>query len=144
MIEVQNTKTVIVTPPAAIVDNAAIATTAIDTLGWRHCLILVIFGATDIAMTALKLQHSDASGSGFADIPNADFSATALPSATSDNTAWAFDVALTGKKKRYLDVVATGGDGTAGTYCTIIAVLSRGENVPNSASERGLTGLLSV
>lgn len=139
MIPTQAQKVVVVTPPAAIVDNATVATTVIDTLGYDYCDIYVVIGATDIAMAALKLQESNESGSGFADIDGADFSSdAALPSATADNTVVAFHVNLAGARKRYLDVVATGGDGAAGAFFTILAVLSRGKEAPNSATERGL------
>ena len=102
-------------------------------------------------MAALKVQESDNSGmSGAADISGlvygtstlADSSITSsLPSATADNTVFAFDIPLNGRK-RYLDVVATAGDGTAGTYMTVLALLSRGKEVPNSATERGLAAVL--
>jgi len=40
-------------------------------------------------------------------------------------------------KKRYVDFEITGGDGAAGTYLSILAILSRAEEAPNSASEHG-------
>lgn len=151
MIDNQTQKIVVLTPPAAIVDNAAFPTATLDTLGWGYCTIYCVLGATDIAMAALKVQESDNSGmSGAADISGlvygtstlADSSTTSsLPSATADNTVFAFDIPLNGRK-RYLDVVATAGDGTAGTYMTVLALLSRGKEVPNSATERGLAAVL--
>lgn len=151
MIENQNQKIVVLTPPAAIVDNAAFTTATLDTLGWAYCTIYCVFGAMDIAMAALKVQESNDSGmSGAADVTGLVYGTSALadstttsslPSATSDNTVFAFDISLNGRK-RYLDVSATGGDGSAGTYLTIFAVLSRGKEVPNSASERGLAAVL--
>lgn len=138
MIETQNMKIVAVTPPGAIVDNAALTTASIDTLGYDYADIFVHFGAMDIAMVALKLQEADAD-TGYADITGGDFSVSpaTLPSATADNTFLAWHVNLAGGRKRFLDVVATGGDGSAGTYCTIFAVLTRARNVPNTAAKRG-------
>lgn len=151
MIENQNQKIVVLTPPAAIVDNAVFPTATLDTLGWDYCTIYCLFGAMDIAMSALKVQESDNSGmSGAADITGLVFGTSALadstttsslPGATSDNTVFAFDISLIGRK-RYLDVSATGGDGTTGTYLTVLAVLSRGSESPNNASERGLAAVL--
>lgn len=134
-----NQKFVAITPPGAIVDNASFTTAAIDTIGWAHLTIIVVFGAMDIAMTALKVQESEDSGmSGAADIAGTvGGTAFTLPSATSDNTAFAFHIDLRGQRKRYIDLVATGGDGVAGTYMTAFALLSRGQELPNSASERG-------
>ena len=59
----QCTKFVSITPPAAIVDNASYTTGSIDTQGYEYLEVFVFLGATDIAMTALKLQESDTDGS---------------------------------------------------------------------------------
>jgi hypothetical protein len=137
MNDLQNVKTVLVTPPGAIVDNAAFTTAAIDTLGFAKLLIIVAFGAMDIAIAALKLRESD-DDSTYSDVSGADFSVSplTLPSATADNTMVAIHVDLRGKK-RYMDLSLTGGDGTAGTYATVLAILSNGSEAPNSATERG-------
>ena len=140
MIQATRKKYVAITPPAAIVDNSAFTTAAIDTKGYRLLQILVHFGAMDIAMAALKLQESEASDmTGAADISGTvGGTAFTLPSATGDNTFVLFTVQLKGNRMRYIDLVATGGDGTAGTYMTAIAMLSRGEEDPDSATDRGL------
>lgn len=142
MINTQTEKYVLVTPPAAIVDNAAFTTNEIDTIGWDYITIIVAFGAMDIAMAALKVQESDTSGSGFADITGATF-ASALPSATADNTMFAFYIDLR-NRMRYLDVVATGGDGSAGTYMSAIAILSRGTTSPVTVAGRGLAAQVII
>lgn len=151
MIELQATKVVVLTPPAAKVDNAAFTTASLDTKGWDHVLILCILGDIDIDMVALKLQESDAD-SGYADITGLIYGTSAMPDGTTsalptaaagDNKVFAFDVNLVGRK-RYLDVAATGGDGSAGTYMTVIAILSRGQESPTTYAERGLAGLLAV
>lgn len=143
MINAQNYKTVMITQPAAIVDNAAFTTAEIDTLGWSYAKITVAMGATDIGITTLKLQESDTSGSGFADVTGGSF-ASALPGATDDNKLYAFYVKLGGSRKRYLDVSITGGDGTTGTYLTAWVDLSRGGEFPNTAAERGNAGELFI
>ena len=140
----QQTKVVNVTPPAAIVDNASFSTTTIDTAGFGKLAIYFSLGATDIAMSALKLQESDDSGmSGAADITGCVYGASgapSLPSATDDNKVFGFFVNLAGRK-RYIDVVATAGDGSAGTYGACVAVLYNGEPI-NDATERGLAANL--
>lgn len=138
-----NQKFVPITPPGAIVDNAAFTTSAIDTLGFAQLTIVVLFGAMDIAATVLKLQQSDDSGmSGAVDITGANFAVDGtLPGATADNTMYAFHLDLRGKK-RYIDLNITGGDGSTGTYATAFAILSRGSECPNSAAERGFAGEL--
>lgn len=132
----QNHKFVSITPPAAIIDDASATTASIDTLGYDYLTVVCYLGATDIAMTALKLQESDTDGS-YDDITSGGF--TTLPSATDDNKAFTFFVDLR-RRKRYIDLVATIGDGTAGTYFTAMGFLSNAEVTPTSATERGLGG----
>jgi hypothetical protein len=130
-------KYVPVTPPAAIVDNSAFTTAAVDTRGWRHLTFVVVFGAIDIAVASSKIRHSDASNMGSpADIAvgGTDY---ALATATdSDNLFHVFEVDLLGKK-RYIDFEITGGDGAAGSYIAVLAILSRPEESPNSATKHG-------
>lgn len=150
MNSVQNTKIVSVTPPAAIYDNTSPTTASIDTQGWDYLQVFVYLGATDIAMAALKLQESDTDGS-YADVTGLVYgtstgingSASTLPSATDDNKFFLFEVDLRGRK-RYFDLVATAGDGTAGTYFAAWAVLSRGKDFPVTAAERGAANILRL
>jgi hypothetical protein len=138
-------KMVSVTPPAAKLDNASATTAEIDTLGYRFAVINVYLGDTDIAAAALKVQESDVSGSGFADITGTRFgtdnqdtgAASALPSANDDNKFFQIFIDLRGRK-RYLDVVFTAGDGTTGTFAAIWCELYRGEKAPRLASESGV------
>jgi hypothetical protein len=145
-------KLVAVTPPAAIVDNAAYTTTAVDTLGFRFARFVVFLGATDIAMAGLKVQESDDSGmSGAADITGAVFgtsandtgSTSAVPSATDDNKFFTVEIDLRGRK-RYLDLVGTAGDGAAGTFLVAWCELYRGETIPTTAAQKGVDENLRV
>jgi hypothetical protein len=137
-----------ITPPAAIVDNADYTTNVIDTVAngvkFDYLTIVVQLGATDIAMTALKMQQSDASASGFADITGTvggtDFT---LPSATDDNGFVVFNIDLRGKK-RYFDLVATAGNGTTGTFMSAMAILSRAKVGPNSATDSNALAVVTV
>jgi hypothetical protein len=137
--QLQNVKYVSITPPAAILDNASATTAEIDTLGFEYLSIICQVGATDIAMTALKVTESDTSGSGHADVTglvfgtstDIDGNASALPSATDDNKFFVFLIDLRGRK-RYIDLTATMGDGTAGGYFSAIGVLSRGATGPTT------------
>lgn len=147
MQRLQNLKFVQVTAPVAINDNTAYTTGTIDTLGFDEMMIEIAFGAMDIAVAALKLQESDDSGmSGAADITGADFSVSpaTLPSATDDNHFYGIHVKCGGGRKRYLDLSFTAGDGVAGTYASVNAILAKGETEPSTASTRGFTQLLTV
>lgn len=147
MLHPLNSKYVAVTPPNAILDDTGATTNEIDTLGYDYCTILVQLGATDIAMAALKVQESDTSGSGFADVTGLVASGTTgdgrLPTATDDNKVFAFFIDLRARK-RYLDLVATAGNGSLGTYVSAVAILSRAATAPSSSSARGLGGQFAV
>ena len=141
MFDLQNCKFVNVTPPAAIVDNAAFTTAAVDTAGFGACLFIVQLGALDIALAAMKLVESDASNmAGAVDVAGADFSVAplTLPADTVDNALFGIFVNCVGRK-RYLDLSLTGGDGTAGSFASILAILYRAANGPSTASERGMS-----
>lgn len=149
MNQLQASKYSQVIAPAAIVDNASFTTNEIDSLDFDYLTVIVNIGATDIAMSALKLQSSDSSGSGFADIDGLDCdgdtdidgNAATLPSASDDNNLVLFQVDLRGQK-RYFDLVATAGDGSAGTFASAVAILSKGAVSPVSASDMGAETVL--
>lgn len=146
MIEAMKNKTVAVTNPGAIVDNAAFTTATIDTRGFAFLTIIIVLGALDTALAALKLREGDESDmSDAADVTGADFSVApaTLPAATDDNKVYALQVNLKGRK-RYVDLTLTGGDGAAGTYATVIAQLSHASEVPSSAEGRGFAQELIV
>lgn len=152
MIAAQQTKLVSVTPPAAIVDNASLTTGEIDTAGWDYLQIVVYLGATDVAMSALAATESDSSGSGHANVTglvygtstDIDGSTSALPTATDDDSFFVFDIDLRGRK-RYIDLTATVGNGTSGTYAAVFGILSRAKSgTPDSVSDRGAAGVVSV
>ena len=150
MIAMQHVKFLAITPPGAIVDNASYTTTSIDTAGWDYLTVVAQLGATDVDMVALKLQTSDTDGS-YADLTGAIYgtsadisgATSALPLSTDDNKFYVFEVDLRGKK-RYFDLVATAGNGAAGTYLSAFAILSRGEQTPITAAARGCGNILRV
>jgi len=151
MIDQQNFKVVSVTPPAAIIDDAAVVTAVIDTRGFDYCNIFVYSGATDIAMVSLSVQESDASSSGFANVTglvwgtssNIDGVLSGVPTALDDNQTQLAQVDLLGRK-RYLDVSCVMGDGTAGGYVAILALLSRAGESPVTVAQMGCNEVLRV
>jgi len=104
----------------------------VDTLGYDSALILVSLGATGASgISALKIQESDASGSGYADITGADFdggatdiegSTTALPAAGNDDEVWAIHIDLRGRK-RYLKCIVDSA--TNASVLGVTAVLGK-------------------
>lgn len=131
-------------PPGVIKNDAAFVCNVIDTQGLSCLTIDIILGATDIAMAALKVQEAEVAASATAltsgtDIPLADFSVSpaTLPSATADNTVVTVTIPITGGRKRYILLVATAGNGAAGTYAAAIAY-GEAIEVPNTAALRGV------
>jgi len=142
--------------PAAIVDNASPTSVVVDTLGWNSIRYIVFLGATDIAMTALKLQEADAiddantltsgadiTGLIFGTSVNTAGSTSTLPSSGDDNKFFVFELPLKGRK-RYLDLTATCGDGAAGTYITAWAELRSPSVAPITASGKGASQILAL
>lgn len=138
MKDIDACKFVVVTPPAAIVDNAAFTTTAIDTKGFSQLTIIGILGALDIAVASSKVRHSDNSDmSSSSDLSTGGTDYT-NPIATDDNTVLKFNVDLKGRK-RYVDFEITGGDGTLGTFLCVIGILSRAAEAPKDTTTRGVS-----
>jgi hypothetical protein len=137
----QQCKFVTAIKPGALIDNNTATADVVDTRGYDYATVIVQLGATDIAMTALKLQASSTSGGSYADITGATFNGgsglggatLALPSATDDGQTCVFQVDLRGKEP-FLKVVATFGDGTSGGYIAAVAVLSRGKIAPTTST----------
>jgi len=149
MSKLHDAKFVQVIAPAAIVDNASYTTNEVDTLGYHYATFVFNLGATDIAMAALKIQESDTSGSGMADIAatvlgtatDIDGATTALPSDADDNKFVVIQLDLRGRK-RYLDMTATAGDGSAGTFAACTCILTRADVAPESVSAAGCDTLI--
>ena len=145
-------KLVAITPPGVIKDNASWTTGEIDTKDFDQLTIICQLGATDIAMAALTVTESDTSGSGHGNVTglivgtsnNIEGSASALPSATDDDKFVVFEIDLRGRK-RYIDLTATAGNGTAGTYLSVLGILSQPKKLaPVSISDRGCDEILRV
>ena len=128
----QNAKYVRAISPTALVNNASATATVIDARGYDYCTIVCQLGATDIALTALKVQASTTSGGSYTDITGATFSAgssvagatLALPTATDDDKVFVFQIDLRGKEP-FLKVVATFGSGATGGFISSTAILTR-------------------
>lgn len=153
MIHAQNMKYLNLTPPGALVDDASLTVAEIDTKGWDYCQILLILGTTNTDMTALAVTESDVTASGHVavtgleftetDSPDIEGDASVYPVATDDDGIFLFEIDLRGRK-RFLDVTATVGSTSTGGYYTMLAILSRGENVANTNAARGVVQALRV
>lgn len=144
MNQLQNCKHDYLVLPQAIKNNGSWTSNYADGKGFSWAHILIRVGATDIALSALKLQHSDTSdGNGLTDIAGCDFSVSpaTLPSATDDNHAFLVDVDLRGKK-RYLYLVATEGNGSTGGFLIAEVLFGKGDIEPNTVTLKNVTQAL--
>lgn len=151
MIDSQKNKIVAIGFGEALIDDASLTTAAVDLKGWDYCQVVVHVGTTDIAMTACKIQDCDTSGGSYSDVTglvwgtsaNIAGSTSTLPSATDDGSLFIFDIDCR-KVDRFIDLVATNGDGTAGGFLSAFAILSRGESTPITAADRGASEILRI
>lgn len=147
----QMAKYVVAIAPAAILDNTSATATAIDCAGYSYLEIPIQLGATDIAVTALKLQECATSGGSYTDITGASFSGgtnvdgvtLALPAATDDNQPHVFQVNLVGRL-RYIKVVCTFGDGSVGGFVAATARLSLANVLPSVSTDKASGGICRV
>ncbi len=151
MIHLQNVKFFQIIKPDALVDAGSFTTVVVDTLGYDYATIVYNVGTTDIAMSALKVQECATSGGSYTDISGLDMDgdtdtdgATAvLPVDDDDGDLVAFEIDLR-TRERFLNVIATNGNGTNGGHAACIAILSRAHDVPVTATERGVSNVLRV
>ncbi len=150
----QQTKDVAVIPPGVRKNGASFTPVEIDGKDYDYLRIQVCLGATDIAMAALKVQECDTTaggGAGWVDVTGLIWGTSAdiagavstLPASGDGNKIFAFEVDLR-NRKRFLQVIATAGSGSAGTYLAAGGVLSRGDKTPVTAAERGCMQILRV
>lgn len=145
-LELQKLKTHRFFAAQALVDNASWTSTCLDTAGLDGVLVVFATGdQVDQNMAALKVQESDTLSSatalsGGTDISGADFSVSplTLPVATTDiKKQYGVFIPIVGARKRYINVIATAGNGAAGTFASCYGFCTP-KIVPDSASERGL------
>jgi hypothetical protein len=147
-----NTK--IVNALGAISVNGAATCNVIDCVGYDHCTIIVNFGLIGAAdYTALKVTEANVASSATAlTSPNdvtgtvvgtdADAFGTAsvFPGGSDDGKVVIFEIDLKARK-RYLLLAATSG---AASLMSATAILSRGEQAPVTATQRGAFSVLKA
>jgi len=134
-----------VTKAAASVAANATHSHEIDTAGFKYASIDVIFSpftaATSAYASVLKVQESDASGSGQADVTGLSITAGAGATTGANVGAVArFNIDLRGRK-RYLTVVTSPGNTVA---VATSARLSKAEQHAVTATESGVNNVASL
>lgn len=133
-----------------VLDNATATSYVIDTAGVDFVNIDVVIGATDVALTALKVQESDSKTdsttlSSGADITGLVYGAngSTLPSATDDNKIFSFEINTQGRK-RYLQLIAVAGNGTTGVAIASHYNAGKVANQSLDAAGKGVAAVLNV
>ena len=142
--DAQNTKKVLLLPPQLKDDGDFAGNAYVDTKGWGYVEFLILIGALDAAFgstaetAAPKIEECDTSDGTCSDLTSAAL-ADAI-GATEDDSLFQIDVDLVNvAHKRFMRVNAPhAGDGTTGVNAAILAILSKPEIGPQSATERGL------
>ena len=139
---IQETRIALAIAPGAIVDNAAFTSNVIDLNdfeGAGYLEFIVLIGATDIEMATLKVMESDTKSDAttLGGTPTLVKDSTTKPGATDDDKCCVFGVDLRAPRKRYLQLQATAGAGTSGTYLAAIAIARPGR-LSSEASVRNL------
>jgi len=152
MIEVQNMKIGILTPPQIHNNGDFTTNTYIDTAGWGHLRVLFATGVITAGAaigstaegTAPLIEECDTTGGSYTAVTGAAL-ADAIAD-TEDGLLFAIDIDLAKSHKRYMRVQAPhSGDGTPGAALAIIGILSRPDgNGPANAAGMGLTELVTA
>ncbi len=133
MIQAQNSKFVSVLTPATIT-AAGTNSGTIDSLGWDYAAVYLHCATQTAGNThTLVLDEGDTTS---AFTTNADLTITTVTPATNATQVYGWMIDLR-KRKRYLRLTVT-VPGTA-QIVEACALLSRGEQAPDTAAKRGLT-----
>lgn len=143
MNELQTTKVFNVIPPTAIKDNAAFVSTVIDKAdlhGADYLEFIVGLGATDVAMAVLRVMESDTltNATTLGGSPTLVKDSTTKPADDADGKVAVFGIDLRKSRQRYIQLQATAGDGSTGTYLSAIAIARRSIEASSDAAQRGL------
>jgi hypothetical protein len=138
----QHTKVAAAIPPAAIKDNAAFSSLVIDRQdfpGMSYGEFHICLGATDVALSALKVQESDAKtdATTLGGTPSDVLDLTSKPAAGDDNEVWIVGIDFSKSRQRYFQLQGTAGDGTNGTYLSAHFIGERTTEAGTTAAKRG-------
>ena len=140
MIHAQNDK-VVASVPTTVGTSAV--TLTVDTLEFDHASFAVMraSNASTVFASVLKIEESDASGSGYSDVTALVGGGTggfSIPAVSDTASAAVVKIDVDTKaRKRYLKVTATPA---VSVNTVITGRLSRGVETPTSASEAGCIG----
>lgn len=135
-------------PPGVIKDNAAYVANVIDRndfcpQGAKGVLFIVQLGVTDKALAALIVKQSDTKTDGvtLGGTPTTVYDVVTKPTATQDGGLFFYYIPAHKWTERYLQLQATAGNGTAGTYLNALAIADHEGDGAITADALGITAL---
>jgi len=142
MVDLQQVKYGLSTPPVAALDNAAAVATVFDWNdhdGANYVEFIAIIGATDTADTVHRVMESDTKTDATTLGGTPVLVQTITPhSATDDNNIVAIVGIHRAGRERYMQLQYTAPDGTITTfYTSLFAVSRRGTDVTSTLASRG-------
>lgn len=141
MIEAQNAKSVTGLAPIST-NSGAVTPLAVDTLGYAYAVATVSFGVIGSAATVMRLTECETSGGTYTAITGLTASGstgdTRLPQTTDAGKLCKFFLPVSGIRKRYLNLELTTG---STTLASVTFDLYRGEQSPQTSTEKGLAGM---
>jgi hypothetical protein len=137
MIEALNNKYFLTLPPQSI-NGTDTDSTEIDCKGYNYLTVVFLYGASTADMDNLSLKSASAAGGSYSVYSG---SAMDVPTATDDNKVWVWNINL-GGKNRFWKVRCD--PGAAATLVGAVAILSRGDQAPNTDAERGVDQSITI
>lgn len=141
MIDTQNLQFVQAIPPQSLSGPGDAQQFVVDTAGWEYLTYVSSIGTATAAFDEYCALESNTLTGAFGTVPNSAFGASPnttaapLPGATNDFTNGAIFIPLFGRM-RYHKFRAKAANGNIGI--SVLAILSRGEQAPSTATLRGL------
>jgi hypothetical protein len=142
MNQLQQEKITLMLPPELKHNTTFTAQTPLDLAGAGEAKVEMLVGVTDVAVgttnasTPPILEECDTTGGTYTEITGAALAA--VIAATDDNKVFAINVPNLGGRKRYVRVKApTAGSATTGANLCIRGVITKLDQGPVTAAERG-------
>lgn len=142
MIDTQNLQFVQAIPPQSPASAGDAQQFVVDTAGYEYLTYVSSIGTAVAGFDEYCALESDTVNGVFGTVPNSAFGASPnttaapLPTATSDFTNGAIFIPLFGRKRYHKFRAKVGTGGAVGI--SVLAILSRGEQAPSTATLRGL------
>jgi len=136
MIHSQSTKKVLLFAPQSVATNGT-ATGTVSLAGWDYAEILLELGTAVASNVDATMTLTEGDSTTYATHADLTLATTAPNTSSGDLVAWQLDCR---KRKKNLKITYSPNTNVART-AACIAILSRGEQAPTTAAQKGLTAV---